>query len=83
MEYDWANIVGLIGVGIILIAYFLLQCDRVSSKSLAYSVYNLVGAVLIFASLLVHWNLSSVVIEIFWMLISAYGIYRAIKMRSR
>ena len=79
MNLDWANILGLIGVGLILVAYFLLQFDRVDAKSILYSVINLLGAILILISLFVHWNLASFVIEIVWILISLYGLYRAIR----
>jgi predicted membrane protein len=69
------DIIGIIGVAIILATYFALQTRKISSDSLLYSVANLVGSFLVIVSLLNTWNLASVIIEIFWSIISAYGIY--------
>lgn len=74
MNYEWYDFVGNIGVALILGSYLLLQIDRINSKSVAYSVGNAIGAVLILVSLCFAFNLSSFVIEIFWLLISLYGL---------
>ena len=73
------NITGIIGVSLILLAYFLLQIEKVRSDNIIYPVLNLIGASLLLISLLRFWNLPSVIIEIFWILISIYGIYKIIK----
>lgn len=73
-----ANPIGMIGVIIILIAYFLLSTGRWAADSMIYQVLNFIGAWLILYSLFFHWNLSSVVIEIAWVIISMIGIYRAV-----
>jgi len=69
------NLIGLVGDALTLWIYFLLQTGKVKHDQLIYSVYNLVGAVLILTSLLHKWNLPSAVIEISWILISGYGVY--------
>jgi hypothetical protein len=74
MNYQWYDFVGNIGVALILGSYLLLQIDKVDSKSAAYSLCNAIGAVLILVSLYFAFNLSSFVIEIFWLLISLYGL---------
>lgn len=76
--YDSSNYVGMIGVIIILIAYFLLSTGKWIADSMRYQLLNLIGAWLILFSLFFHWNLSSVVIEIAWILISLLGIYRLV-----
>ncbi len=73
---DFANIIGLIGVALIMVTYFLLQVEKISARGLGYSILNLVGAVLIMVSLFYYWNLSAFIIEICWILISFYGIIR-------
>jgi hypothetical protein len=73
------NITGIIGVSLILLAYFLLQIEKVRSDNIIYPVLNLVGASLLLISLFRFWNLPSVIIEFFWILISIYGIYKIIK----
>ena len=74
--------IGLLGVGLILSAYFLLQASRMKVTDLRYSILNGVGALLILYSLLYNWNTASVVIEIFWFSISLYGIIRRWKERK-
>ena len=75
------NIIGTSGVAFILLAYFLMQMEKITSKQLAYSLLNLIGASLIMISLLHSWNLPSAVIEICWISISGYGVYKAIKVK--
>lgn len=77
------NFIGTFGVVFILIAYFLMQLGRITSKQLSYSLLNLIGALLIMISLLHRWNLPSAVIEICWIMISSYGVYQAIKTNKR
>ena len=77
MNFAWYDVVGTIGVVMILIAYFLLQTERLSGQSVGYSVVNLVGSLMIAVSLLYAFNLSSFIIEIAWIAISIYGIVRA------
>ena len=79
---DLVDIIGLVGVVIILWYYFLLQIGKCSSNSLIFSVANFVGAILILISLVFNWNLSSVVIEVAWLLISLYGVYHYYAQRS-
>lgn len=71
------NVIGIIGVIMVLIAYLLLQIDRLSQDSITYSFLNLVGSGLILVSLYFEWNLSAGVIEIAWMAISFYGLGKA------
>lgn len=75
------DVIGIIGVSFILISYLLLQIDRIEPKSVSYSLLNLVGAFLILISLYFAFNLASFIIEIAWLLISAYGLIKAIRLR--
>ncbi|MGR8946992.1 MAG: CBU_0592 family membrane protein [Gammaproteobacteria bacterium] len=83
LAFEWYDAVGISGVTIILIVYYLLQTERMRSDQLAYSVVNLLGAVLICVSLYYQFNLASFVIEIFWILISVIGIVRYYQKRAR
>jgi hypothetical protein len=69
------NIVGLIGVGCFLAAYFLLQKGTWSHVGLRYLGANLLGAILVMLSLLIDWNLPAFLLEAAWAAISLYGIY--------
>jgi hypothetical protein len=77
------NILGLFGVSLIVWYYFLLQIDKIPASSFSFSFANFIGSCLMLISLWFNWNLASVVIEVFWMLISLYGIYRATYTPSR
>ncbi|CAM4437656.1 MAG: hypothetical protein LEGION0398_MBIBDBAK_00559 [Legionellaceae bacterium] len=70
------DIIGLFGVFLTLIAYFLLQIETIKSDSLSYSLLNTIGSILIFCSLLKTWNLSAGIMEISWLLISIYGFLK-------
>lgn len=71
-----SDILGIIGVALVLITYLLLQLEKMSANALLYSLGNFIGAILILISLWYHWNLASVIIEIAWLLISGYGLYK-------
>jgi 4a-hydroxytetrahydrobiopterin dehydratase len=73
------NLIGLLGVSLILLAYVLLQVKIWKPDSLKFSFYNLIGSVCILFSLFFNWNLSSVVIEISWMIVSTYQIIHIIR----
>lgn len=81
ITYTFSDVVGNVGVAMIIGAYLLLQTGRVQATQLGYSLLNLAGSLLIVYSLISNFNLSSVFIEIFWILISSYGIYRSLRKR--
>lgn len=76
MDFAWYDIVGTLGVGVIILTYVLLQIERIRSTELMYSVLNAVGAALILISLYFDFNFPSVVVEGFWLVISVFGIVR-------
>lgn len=76
------DVIGISGVVLVLLTYMLLQFDKIDSKGFWYSFINLMGAVLIMYSLFYTWNLASVIIEIFWIMISLYGLWRYSKRAS-
>jgi len=78
--HDWA---GLIGVTLVLVAFFLLQAHKLSGQGTPYQVMNLVGAFGILLSLVFGmFNLSAFLQELAWFLISVYGIVRGMRMRK-
>ena len=82
MNYGLIDVIGNIGVVIIVVAYLMLQLDRIKSSDLAYSVMNAVGASMIVASLIVDFNLSALLMEVFWVLISFIGIGRHMRLKT-
>jgi len=71
------DIIGLIGVGLILLTYGALTLERMDPKGWPYSAGNAIGAVLILISLIFSFNLASFVIEIAWLVISLFGLWKA------
>ena len=59
------DIIGLIGVALLISTYALLQFDRIDPKGFWYSFNNMIVAILVTVSLLYNWNLASMVIEVF------------------
>ena len=76
--FDWA---GLVGVLLVLLAYFLLQAGRVHGNALPYQLMNALGALGVLVSLLYAFNLSAFVMEFLWLCVSIYGIVRARRVR--
>lgn len=78
-----ADIVGYIGSAMIIWAYFLLQSGKVTSDDITYPLINLIGAILLMISLMVHTNMPSIIIEIFWIGISVYGVWKILKKKNK
>lgn len=76
------DLIGLTGVALLIITYALLQLDKIDPKGFWYSFNNLLVAILVTVSLVYTPNLASIVIEIFWFLISLYGIVMYYKRKT-
>ena len=74
MDYSWFDLVGNVGVLLMVTAYLLLQLEKVSSSAVSYLWLNAVGATLVIISLKFRFNLSAFLMEAFWLLISLYGL---------
>ncbi len=75
--------VGSFGALIVVAAYFATQMRLMNSDDLAFPLVNLLGSVLIVYSLLQNFNLASMLIEGFWIIISIIGIFQHFRLRSR
>ncbi len=71
------DLIGLAGVGLIVIAYVLLQTERVKYSDVPYLLANGIGAGLVLLSLIDNFNLAAAVVEAFWLVVSVYGLWRA------
>jgi len=79
---DWTVIVGLVGMVVTLLAYFLLQAQKLHGNGLIYQLMNAVGALGVALSLLFGtFNLSAFLLEAIWFVISIYGIVVARRIR--
>lgn len=73
------DIIGSVGVGMILVAYFLSTEKLIRSDSKIYFVLNIIGAGLAtLASVLIgYWPF--VILEATWTLVSLYGLMKAMR----
>ncbi|HEV2885261.1 MAG TPA: hypothetical protein VGW36_10405 [Pyrinomonadaceae bacterium] len=77
MDYSWFDLVGNVGVLLMVIAYLLLQLEKLSGSDVSYLLLNAIGAVFVIVSLLFRFNFSAFLMEVFWLLISLYGLTRS------
>ncbi|MFI5128983.1 MAG: hypothetical protein ACHQFX_03280 [Chitinophagales bacterium] len=79
MNYE--NTIGVIGVGLILMAYFLHTARYIPNNGKLYYVLNIFGAALAcYASFLIDY-LPFVILEGTWTLVSIYGLMKAMKIK--
>ncbi len=87
MNLQWYDFVGLAGVGFVLASFFLLQAGRLAGDSLGYQLANLFGAIFILVSIFgpgpdFRDVISTTIMQLAWMAISLYGLWRGIKSRA-
>ncbi len=79
MTYN--DLIGTIGVAIILLAYFLNTAKLLPRDGKAYYVLNIIGAALAaYASFLIDY-MPFVILEGTWTLVSIYGLMKAMKIK--
>ncbi|HEY1224152.1 MAG TPA: hypothetical protein VGE54_02895 [Brevundimonas sp.] len=77
------DILGVVGVGLILIAYAGATSGRLDPKKAPALLLNLIGALLILWSLYFDFNLSAVLMEGAWALVAIIGLARLAFARRR
>jgi hypothetical protein len=78
---DFANIVGLVGSAVMIVAFAYSNVARPMNLVL-FNLLNLVGAILLISSLAVHFNLASMMLEIVWAVIALVGLVAALRRRA-
>ncbi len=76
------DVVGTLGVANILVAYVLLQIERMRSDAAVFSLMNAVGAAMILFSLWYDFNFASFLMEFFWLVVSLFGVGKYIWRRG-
>jgi hypothetical protein len=76
---DSADILGFSGVIVMVYSYIRVQLRRDYVKTLSYSLGNLVGSTFLAISLCYNWNLPSLISNVIWGIVSAYGVFRCLK----
>ena len=78
MSFGLANVIGLIGSGLMIAAYAYSNMTK-ALNFILFNLLNLVGALLLIASLTVHFNMASMILEVVWALIALIGLAKAMR----
>ena len=71
--------VGTIGVGLVLVAYFLNIFSMIKKDGILFYTLNIIGgAISCYASLLIHF-LPFIILEAIWTIVSILGLLKSIK----
>jgi len=82
MTLDFANIVGLVGSAVLVVAFAYSNLSK-SMNLVLFNLLNLAGALALIASLRVHFNIASMILEIVWAAIALFGLVKALTTRAR
>jgi hypothetical protein len=84
-DLQWYDVVGFVGVFLVLAAYFLLQTSRMRGDGIAFSLLNMIGAggILVSVVYAAKMNWPVFFIEAAWVAISVYGIWHALNRRAK
>ncbi|BAI96986.1 hypothetical protein Sj15T_14380 [Sphingobium sp. TA15] len=78
MTFDFASVIGLVGSGLMVLAYAYSNMAKVLNFTL-FNLLNLVGALLLIYSLTVHFNVASMALEVVWAFIALIGLAKALR----
>jgi hypothetical protein len=70
------EIIGLAGAGSYMLGYGLLQFGLIRGRGAAYILFNMMAATLVMISLLNAFNVSSFLIQLFFFVVSIFGLTR-------
>lgn len=82
MTLDFANIIGLVGSAL-MIAAFAYSNIAARMDLVLFNLLNLMGSVMLGASLMIHFNMASLILEIVWAVIALFGLAKALVTRRR
>jgi hypothetical protein len=76
-----ADVIGMLGSALMIIAYAYSNMAR-QINFLIFNLLNLVGSLMLMTSLMVHFNLASMTLEVVWAIIALFGVVQALRKRS-
>lgn len=77
-----ADLIGFAG-SFFIVAAFAYSNVTAQMNVLWFNVANLLGAALLTVSLTVNYNLPTIVLEVVWMAIAIFGIFKALRTRKK
>ncbi len=75
-----ADLIGFAG-SFFIVAAFAYSNLTTQMNALWFNVSNLIGAALLTVSLMVNYNLPTLVLEVVWMAIAIFGIFKALRLQ--
>ena len=75
-DYTWSDLIGNVGVVLLLYTFYSNVSGKFTAQGFWYNFNNLVVAILLSINLYYKPNISSIIIEIFWLAISVYGLIK-------
>ena len=82
MIFDLYTLIGSMGSILVIVVYFATQQGWLTANDWRFPAANLLGAALIIVSLITAWNFAAFLMEVFWSLISIYGLVRSLRVKS-
>lgn len=76
------DIIGWIGAGLVITAYFLVSTKRLPPTSVTYQLMNLFGALGVGINVFVQRAYPSVAIQIVWASIAIFGLYKSLSLQK-
>ena len=73
-----SDIGGVVGVLMMLAAYALAQLGRMKVDQLPSLLMNLIGSLLVLASLMFKFNLSAFLMEAAWAVVALFGLVKLV-----
>lgn len=77
-----ADLIGFAG-SFFIVAAFAYSNLTTQMNALWFNISNFVGAALLTVSLTVNYNLPTIVLEVVWMAIALFGIFKALRTRKQ
>lgn len=77
-----ADLIGFAG-SFFIVAAFAYSNLTTQMNALWFNISNFVGAALLTVSLMVNYNLPTMVLEVVWMAIALFGIFKALRTRKQ
>jgi len=74
-----SNVIGWIGAGLLIGAYFLVSTKKLPPTSVTYQLMNLLGAFGVGVNVFAQAAYPSVALQSVWAGIAIYGLYKALK----
>lgn len=75
-EYGWSDVVGNVGVILLLMGYYLNVAGKLSAQGWEYNTINLVVAILLTINLIYKPNISALILEVCWASIAIFGLVK-------